>query len=312
MIDASNSRTTDLAIIVPVHNRLALAVPVFEALKAESDRDGQARVIVVDQGSTDGVDRLAAECGFTVLRSTEPSAGGLRNVGVACGQEPLLYFVDSDVLVSSGQLQRVRSRLTEHPNDVVGCLYCLPAQPVWSERTWDGLTVELDDGTREWLNAGNLAVSRELFVAVGGFDSSLTSGEDTEFCARVRKAGREVRQFRDLAAAHLGNPKSLRQFFNKQIWHGQGAQLSNRNSLAALAHVALLLGGAGLVVWDVRHGRAWGALAAFLLASLVPMTAILAVHRRGRRSSILPSLALLNTYFVARAVALFYRSNRQR
>lgn len=303
--------TSPLTIVVPVHNRIAMARPVFAALAREVLADPNAFVLVVDQGSTDGVAQVARDYGFMVHESNARTAGALRNEGVAATSADWLCFVDSDVLVPDGYLARVRRRLQEYPDALVGCLYTLPDAPVWTERVWDMLTVSLDDGPLEWLNGGNIALHRRSFERVGGFNSSLTSAEDTDFCARLKRAGIPILQFRDLGAAHLGNPKNLRQFFNKQIWHGQHAPLVNQNSLGALAHVGLV---AGVFFTGARH---WTELPLILPSALllnaVPLTAYIRMSlRRGTRAPLLASLALLHTYLLARFTALIYKSSKQR
>ena len=315
-VKLSSSAATGIAdgritIIVPVNNRIVLARPVFTALAREIAEDGDAEVVVVNQMSSDGVDDIARSAGFTVIDSHAETAGGLRNVGVRGSHSTWLCFVDSDVLVPVGYLRRLREALAAYPDDLLGCNYGLPLETTWTERNWHLLTYEAGSGARRWLNAGNIALNRTLFDRSGGFDESLTSGEDTEFCSRVLLHGSAVRQLESLTAAHLGNPKSLRSFFGKQIWHGQGASITNGNSLAALGHgAALLISVAILLITRLNVAVSVGVL---LMANAIPLAAWMHLKRkRGNNASLLASVANLHCYFLARFVALFVRSGRQR
>ncbi len=306
----SHSSLATLCVVIPVHNRIELARPVFASLAREVAEDGFSSVIVVNQQSSDGVDDLARSYGFHVINSAAATAGGLRNAGVAASTADWFCFVDSDVLLPIGYLQRLRTLVSEYPHAAIGCNYGLPQQTSWSERVWHSLTYQAGDGDRAWLNAGNLAMPRVIFMQLGGFNERLSSGEDTDLCSRARQAGYKILQFEDLTAAHLGNPKTLRAFFAKQLWHGQGSALSNRNSLSAVAHVMLLCGG---LFWLKSAPSISSMLLGFTGAlSIVPLTAWLALAASGRRASLAQSIVLLNVYLLARATALVYKSNRQR
>jgi GT2 family glycosyltransferase len=307
---AQGHRPFRISVIVPTNNRISLARPVFSALSRETKVDGDVSVIVVDQGSTDAVDALAASFGFTVVRSSSPTAGGLRNYGVRTTDAEYIVFIDSDVLIPEGYFNRLRSAIESYPNDIIGCNYGLPESPTWTERNWFDLTFQYGTGERNWLNAGNMAMSRSTFDSLSGFDPTLSSGEDTDLCERFLRRGGSVRQIETLTAAHLGNPKTLSAFVKKQIWHGQGAPLANANSVASIAHLILLtLGlialGAGTTMTQVAGG--------FVAVNTIPVAAYLHLARRkGSLPSFPQSIANLHAYFLGRFVALVYRSNKQR
>jgi hypothetical protein len=305
---------TEIDVIVPVHNRRELATPCLEMLAREAASAPGINLLVVDQMSTDGVADVARSLGFTVVESNARTAGALRNVGVDHTNARWLCFIDSDVLIPPGYFQRLRAALVEHPGTLVGCNYGLPEQPHWTERTWDVMTVRRGDGDRPWLNAGNMALERELFVSVGQFDAALTSGEDTELCRRVLERGVRVLQLQSLDAAHLGNPKGLKAFLRKQMWHGQGAPLSDRNSLAAMGTVgAYLLAVLVLVMGTPLDSVAARIGLALLIANAVPLLAFaIQAAKLPSAPAMLPALALLHTYFVGRFLALIVRDGRQR
>ncbi len=304
----------DIAVIVPVHNRRALATPCLEALAREAATASGVSLVVVDQQSTDGIADVARALGFTVIPSSARTAGALRNAGVDHTHAHWLCFIDSDVLIPPGYFQRLREVLAECPGALVGCNYGLPEQPHWTEKNWDLMTVQRGDGDRSWLNAGNMALARDLFASVGGFDASLSSGEDTELCRRLLEGGARVVQRQSLDAAHLGNPKGLRAFLGKQMWHGQGAPVSDRNSVAAMALVGSYLAAIGVVITGIPVTNPAGRIAlALLVANTVPLLAYtIQAAKLPRRPAILPALALLHTYFAGRFLALIIRDGRQR
>jgi hypothetical protein len=73
----------------------------------------------------------------------------------------------------------------------------------------------------EWLGSGNLAVWREAFEAVGGFDTSLETCEDVDFCQRLRASGRRVLSDARLKSVHHGDPETLGALLKGERWRGR-------------------------------------------------------------------------------------------
>ena len=73
----------------------------------------------------------------------------------------------------------------------------------------------------DWLGSGSLAVWREVFEKVGGFDSRLETCEDVDFCQRLRRNGYGLWSDDRLRSVHLGDPRSLRALFFGELWRGR-------------------------------------------------------------------------------------------
>jgi hypothetical protein len=98
-----------------------------------------------------------------------------------------------------------------------------------------------------YINSGNLAISSDLFSALGGFDDSLVSGEDVDLCRRALQLGAEVYELQRMNAIHLGYPFTLAAFYRRERWHGRemlrrsGSWYKNRALIIAIeAGVALV------------------------------------------------------------------------
>jgi hypothetical protein len=154
-------------------------------------------------------------------------------------------------------------------------------------------------------------VRREAFDAVAGFDERLVTGEDTDICARLRVGGHRIYESQRLRVVHLGNPKSSRAFFRKQVWHGLGGfsrvmlRRPNKATTMVFAHAgALVL--AALVLLGVG-GLSWpGRLAAALWLTLaVPAVTVVYRYVETRRLvSPLGALWLYTLFYFARVRAL--------
>lgn len=67
-------------------------------------------------------------------------------------------------------------------------------------------------------------------MAVGGFEEALITDEDYDLGIRLNAAGFTLLESPAVAVVHLGNPRSLLQFFRKIRWHATGGMrlLANR------------------------------------------------------------------------------------
>ncbi len=295
-----------ISVVVPCRNARGWLDQALASVVDAAQREPAVEVVVVDNGSTDGTaEEVERRWGsqVTLLRAPRRTVGALRNLGAAHGGGTILSFVDADCAVAPGYFGIVRELLAETGAAAVGCYYELPPVPTALERAWDRLHAPAQDGPAAMINAGNLAVTRPAFEAVGGFDEVLPTGEDAELCARLRAQGFPVWQDRRMRARHLGNPTSLGRFVAKEYWHAlgmfgtvRGGDL-DRPFLMTLLHAALL----GTAILQLVRGHpGWLALALVAPA--------LAVAYRGMTLHRLPpvgwGLVLYFAYFTARVAAL--------
>ena len=166
-------------------------------------------VIVVDNGSRDGSGDLAR--GFAaraqhlrlrVLEEDRTGATFARNRGVAAASGDLVAFTDADCEPAADWLDRLTSAFRPGIGAVAGRIKPAPPETVveafaalYTLRTGE----EPFDSTRFTLLRGgfataNLAVRRDVFTAIGGFDEGIRIyGEDYDLCARIYQHGLAIR-----------------------------------------------------------------------------------------------------------------------
>ncbi len=179
-------------------------------------------VIVVDNGSTDGSDEVAARAGATVLRLPGLSVAALRNRVAAAASGEILAFVDADHELSAKWLRSAVETLGHEGVAAVGAPYHPPEPATWVQRLYDSFREHRPDSAdARWLGSGNLAVWKWAFTRVGGFDTTLTTCEDVDLCQRLRQDGLRLVGDPRLHSIHYGDPKSLKQLFNSELWRGR-------------------------------------------------------------------------------------------
>lgn len=302
-----------ISVVIPVFNEAAfipLSVPSVLSVLREH---GRGELIVVDNGSTDDSHevllREVGEAG-TVLRLKRTTVAAARNYGARHATGRYLGFLDADCVVPAGYFARALSVLRETGAAATGGFYRLPADAGWIAETWHALHARVEGAYVETLFGSNFFIARDVFEEVGGFDEGLISGEEPELCQRLISRGYRLYESPELAPVHLRNPKTVKEFWRQQVWHGLGMLGTvrgpglDRPTLALAAHVVLVVsaGALGLAGW--LEPLAWLTAAAILILTVPVASVLYRSARAGRVHSPAAAIALYTLYYFARLAAL--------
>lgn len=308
-----------LSVIVPALNEARVISQCLASLARQNISRDSYEVIVADNGSTDRTLDIAREfqqsLNLTVVQRKNVHISALRNYGADVAEGEFLAFLDADCIAPEDWLSQAIVQLAGERRGVVGAHYTIPADSSWVARAWYQDMRTSRQGPVAYVPAGCLLVAREVFLAVGGFDETIETSEDCEFCQRVSAAGRPVVAVPGLSVVHLGTPQTVSAFFRKQRWHGRSVhtvflrnKLHSAGAMSTLfafyAFGCLAASAAGLAV-AVFSGN-W---AAFLLPALpLPLGSFLlaarATLRRKRWGWLAPLTLLYLVYGVARGLCL--------
>jgi GT2 family glycosyltransferase len=300
-------------VVIPVYNKRPLLQRALGSVLAAAEAYGPATVWLMDNGSEDGsFEELQAllRPGVHVARIPEVSIGALRNAGAARGTAPIISFIDCDCLLPPHFFSTLESVFARTRAAAAGRRFVLPPDPTWVEAIWDQMHQDGHDGERAWITSANLAIRRDIFERVGGFDEKLETGEDAELCQRLRSAGGKIIQDQRLAVAHLDNAKTLSAFYRKERWRGMGmfatvnARSLDRPTAMMFAHFALL-GVSALVLLAAPLGIGARIMLAAALAIAVPCVTV-AYRRRTSvgEFNLIGAALLYELYFLARGNAV--------
>jgi glycosyltransferase involved in cell wall biosynthesis len=204
----TGDNSTRVSIIVPVYNS---ARELRECLSALASRSTDSEVIVVDDASTDESASIAAGMGATVYRlpkNSGPSAA--RNHGARHARGDILFFVDADLVVMPGAVERVLALFDGDPSlsAVFGSYDSRPrVKGIVSEYRNLLHHYVHQNGNAEastfWGACG--AIRRRVFQDLGGFDEKHFPRciEDIELGYRLRRAGHRIRLDKGLQGTHL-------------------------------------------------------------------------------------------------------------
>ncbi len=206
--------TPEVSVVVSVKNRAAMMGDCLKGLLAQTLPRERFELVLVDNCSTEDLRAVAdaargAGLNVTYLR-TERDGGPApaRNQGVAAARGPVIAFTDSDCRPSPGWLA---AGLAAFDDPLVG-LVSGPVLPKPEQQVHP--TTKITFITREEhpsFPTANLFLRRETFLALGGFDTSLsfrdpfdraTECADTDLAWRVIKTGVSRRFLPDAVMHH--------------------------------------------------------------------------------------------------------------
>jgi GT2 family glycosyltransferase len=116
-----------------------------------------------------------------------------RNTGSRQARGDLLVFIDADCVAAPDWLQTLTMRFEDPGVHLVGGGLVFPAGDYWT--LCDNIAILYDwlstspGGTRPNLASLNLAIRRQAWERLGGFDETFAKAEDTELSLRARLAG---------------------------------------------------------------------------------------------------------------------------
>ena len=186
---------TAISVIVPVKNGMPWLQEQLMALLAQRC-SSPWEILVADNGSTDA-STATARCYADKTRrlrlvdaSSVTGPAATRNLGVRAARGDILAFCDADDVVHPGWVESWQRALVDAD-------LAAGRTDFWS---LNGLTPPCPADPRPppqrrqfgFLGAagsGNMAVRRDAFEAVGGFDEELLVGEDTDLSWRLQLAG---------------------------------------------------------------------------------------------------------------------------
>jgi glycosyltransferase involved in cell wall biosynthesis len=217
-----------ISVVIPVLNEEKVIGQCLSCLERQSVGAEKFEIIVVDNGSVDGTLEAArafeGSAKLTILQKTNCNISAMRNFGAAFAKGTFLAFLDADCFAPPQWLGRAVDRLRCADGGVVGAFYTIPEDSSWVARAWYGDLPTMKSGPVHYVPSGSLFVSRSLFLKLSGFDETIETSEDFEFCQRVAKAGYRVLAFPALSTVHVGTPQTLSAFYRKQRWHGNGVR----------------------------------------------------------------------------------------
>jgi hopene-associated glycosyltransferase HpnB len=311
--------TPSVAVIVPARDEAPLIANTLRSLLAQ-DYAGPFRVILVDDGSTDGTGRTAAgldDPRLTVISGAARPAGWSGKLwavqqGVAeAGGVDLLLLTDADIVHEPGHLTALVAQAERLDLDLVSEMVKLACDS-WAERALVPAFVfffqllypfaRVNDGLRGTAAAagGTILIRQRALQRIGGVECVRDALiDDVALAAAVKKGGR-------IWLGHATLARSVRPYPGvADVW-----RMVTRTAYVQLRYSPLLLVAAilaMLLTWIVPpaatligHGMAfWFGLIAWIMLA---MSYLPTLRRFGRSPFWAPFLPLVAAFYMAATI----------
>ena len=195
-----------VSVVISTFNRLPMLQELLDALAAQTLGPDQFEVLVVDDGSlTPAAAELAQRRDpfpLTVITQVNAGAAAARHAGIVKASGEVVVITDDDMLVPSDFLAEHLAAHDAGHTLVLGQIAAdqtLGEKPLF-ERFHAEQLAKFVARYREQPTAvrgvmvctGNVSFRRADYLAVGGFDKSLSRSEDRELGVRLQKAGAKL------------------------------------------------------------------------------------------------------------------------
>ena len=251
------SAPPEIAVVLVTHDDRELLLRALASVQG-------AETVVVDNASTDGTVEAVRRAfpGVRIVESPNEGYGAAANRGIAACSAPFVLLVNSDVEVRPGALRALAGYLASHPRAGLAgprlenpdgtlqrsCFAFLGTARLAVDKTalgrWlRGWSVHYGSYDRPrkapWVLGAALALRREAFDAVGGFDPAFfLYGEEVDLCYRLWQAGWEVHYTPAATVMHVGGA-STRTRSRFEVQRVESARLFYRRHYPPLRAAAL-------------------------------------------------------------------------
>lgn len=218
------------SLIIVNYNTAKITSDCLNSVLAHFD-PAKAEIIVVDNASTDGsLEKFRQEFGSRVELVSNPANVGFaaaNNLGARQAKGDILFFLNSDTLIRQDVFGALERFLAADSRVAVAAPILLTGdgqpQPFASGRfpgLFNLIFAKLFDRSGgagsikgpakiDWVSGAALAVRKDIFQKIGGFDEGFFMYfEDVDLCRRVKDLGFSVAICSGAAVTHLGG-KSL-------------------------------------------------------------------------------------------------------
>ena len=227
---------TSVSIVIATADRPGPLARCLTAVAALEHPRDELEVIVVDDGGGADLELPAGGLPVRLLRRERGGPGAARNDGARAAAGELLAFTDDDCLPEPAWLRELCAAARgAAPGTMVGgrTVNALAGNRFAeaSQHIQDLVYAHYnrDPEHARFFATNNLAVPRDAFLALGGFDVATFpfASEDRDLCDRWRASGRGLRSAPGAVVRHA-HDLDLRGFVRQHVAYGRGAARYHR------------------------------------------------------------------------------------
>lgn len=177
-----------LSIIIPTFNEERFLPKLLNSIKNQTVHPKE--IIIADAFSVDKTRKVAKAFGCKVVDGGLP--GRARNNGATVATQPILLFLDADVILPSAYLEQTTAEMSQRGLDITSC-FLSPRSPLKLDRVlhqFGNNYMKLTQKFHPHMPGSCIFVKKAIHQKISGFDESLILAEDHDYVKRAKKAGK--------------------------------------------------------------------------------------------------------------------------
>lgn len=192
---ASNYGGIKFSVIIPVYEQWDLVGRLLDCLERQTFPKQDFEVVLVDNGSKEIIPPCGADLISRFYICSEPGSYSARSLGVMHSQGQWLVFTDADCLPESDWLEKINDFICRYNDEklllageveVISSCSNPSAYEVYDIVKGICQSKYVESG---YAATANLAIEKNFFLAIGGFNKSLFSGGDVDLCGKAVDCG---------------------------------------------------------------------------------------------------------------------------
>ncbi|MFC2054216.1 glycosyltransferase [Chloroflexota bacterium] len=179
------------SVIIPVLNGAQTIGDTLSALMNQSIQPQKFEIIVVDNGSADGTQKIVQNYNVTLLNELKRGPSAARNRGLHYASGEIIGYLDADTIPTRRWLSEIIKPFSNPEVFITSgkLLFYRPETPAQRFAARRGGMAE-EAALREvfpFAPSGNMAVRRAAALAIGGWAEGMRTSEDIDFSYRLLK-----------------------------------------------------------------------------------------------------------------------------
>ena len=181
-----------ISIVIPTFNEEKYLEETLSSILMQSIKPYE--IIVVDHNSKDKTQEIAKKHGCRIVKVDEPGISFARHIGALESKGDILVHTSADIRADKDWLKNLVSPLIEKKAELTyGSIYLKDPdfiEEVFSSLLNNFLIPVLSKIGFVFATADNIASYKTFYFDIGGFNTKLITGEDTDLIKRAMKKGR--------------------------------------------------------------------------------------------------------------------------
>jgi len=176
-----------LTIIIPTLNEEKYLPRAIESIKKQNY---ECEIVIADAGSTDQTIPITKRYPCKIIRGGRQGRGRDKGAEIASGD--LLLFIDADVILPEGFLENCTCEILKRDLDIATCS-AIPLSNRFSDRILyfiANTAIILFQKRMPFAQGFCIFIKKAIHDKIGGFDETITFGEDSEYVGRAAKYGK--------------------------------------------------------------------------------------------------------------------------